>query len=282
MSPAKHPHGVGIGLRRSLMDALCDQLPAEVGWLEVAPENYLRRGGAMRGGLDALRAHYPVVTHGLTMSLGGSEPLDARYLREVRALVGAVGSPWHSDHLCMSASGGAVLHDLLPIPHTMPRAERVAENLLRARDALGVPVAVENISYYARPGVDTMTEADFVTEVLERADAKLLLDVNNVYVNACNHGFDAEAAIAAMPLHRVVQIHVAGHRVEEDGFRVDTHGAPVADPVLALLEFALARTGPVPVLLERDQEIPPLAELLREVRAIAAIWDRATTAARAA
>jgi uncharacterized protein (UPF0276 family) len=168
-----------------------------------------------------------------------------------------------------------VLHDLLPIPHTAARAARVVENLLRARDALGVPVAAENISYYARPGVDAMTEAEFITEVLERADAGLLLDVNNVYVNACNHGFDAEALIAALPLHRVVQIHVAGHRVEPDGFRIDTHGAPIADPVLDLLAFTLARTGPVPVLLERDQDIPALSELLGEVRALTAIWDRA-------
>lgn len=278
MNTQDHPRGVGIGLRRALMDALRAELPAEVRWLEVAPENYVRRGGAMRAGLDALRAHYPMVTHGLTMSLGGDEPLDARYLAEVRDFARAVGSPWHSDHLCMSAHGGAVLHDLLPIPHTSERAARVVENLLRARDALGMAVAAENISYYARPGVDAMTEAAFISEVLERADAGLLLDVNNVYVNACNHGFDAEALIAALPLHRVVQIHVAGHRVEPDGFRIDTHGAPIADPVLDLLAFTLALTGPVPVLLERDQEIPALSELLGEVRALTEIWERAAAA----
>ncbi len=282
MNTPHHPQGVGLGLRRALMSALIAQRPREIRWMEVSPENYVRRGGAMRRGLDDLRADYPLVSHGLTLSLGGDEPLDAGYLADVRGFVRDVGSPWHSDHLCMSAHDGAVLHDLLPVPHSPAMARRVAENLLRARDALGVPMAVENISYYARPGRDAMSEVDFLHEVLSRGDAGLLLDVNNVYVNACNHGFDPEAFIAALPLERVVQIHVAGHHVEPDGLRIDTHGAPVCDPVHALLAFTLRRTGPVPVLLERDQHIPPLEELLAELRALQDLWDDATAVTRRA
>jgi uncharacterized protein (UPF0276 family) len=216
------------------------------------------------------------VSHGLTLSLGGDEPLDAGYLADVRGFVRDVGSPWHSDHLCMSAHDGAVLHDLLPVPHSPAMARRVAENLLRALDALGVPMAVENISYYARPGRDAMSEVDFLHEVLSRGDAGLLLDVNNAYVNARNHGGDARDFIAAMPAERVVQIHVAGHLTLADGMRLDTHGEAVCDDVYELLRVALARTGPVPVLLERDQNFPAFDDLCSELLRLDAIYREAT------
>src|SRR5262249_6016653 len=167
--------------------------------------------GWFRAGLGSCAERWPIVTHGLTMSLGGCDPLDAQYMRTLAAFVRSVETPWHSDHLCFGIVGGAVLHDLLPLPFTREAAAHVAERVKQAQDALGIPMAVENISYYAHPGDAEMDEGDFAREVVERAGCNFLLDVNNVYVNSKNHGFDPRAMIVKMPLHRVVQIHVAGH-----------------------------------------------------------------------
>jgi hypothetical protein len=211
------------------------------------------------------------------MSLGGLDPLDAEYLRELRAFTREVGTPWHSDHLCFGSARGVVLHDLLPIAFTEASVARVADRVTRARDALGVPMAVENISFYLPPGPGQMSEAEFIARVCERADCGLMLDVNNAFVNATNFGFDVDAWMRTVPLGRVVQVHVAGHeRFDEDGGTVivDTHGADVCDPVLALLERVVAKTGPVPVLLERDQAIPSLSGLLAEVARVRAAYER--------
>lgn len=272
--------GVGLGLRWELMDELAESWSADIAFFEISPENYMRRGGAIPAALDRVRARYPILTHGLTMSLGGVDPLNRAYLRELRDFVAYVGSPWHSDHLCFGTVDGRVMHDLLPLPFTEETAARVADRVKEAEDALGVPMAVENISFYARLDSGEMSEPEFVARVCELADCKLMLDVNNAYVNAQNFGFDVDAWMRVAPLERVVQIHVAGHERFEDfvpsvpSIILDTHGAPVCDPVHALLERVLPRTGPVPVLLERDTKIPPLAELLAEVRALRAIWDR--------
>jgi uncharacterized protein (UPF0276 family) len=211
------------------------------------------------------------------MSLGGLDPLDAAYLRELRAFTREVRTPWHSDHLCFGSARGVVLHDLLPIAFTEATVARVADRVARAQDALGVPMAVENISFYLPPGRGEMSEAEFVARVCERADCGLMLDVNNAFVNATNFGFDVDAWMRTVPMGRVVQMHVAGHeRFDEDGGTVvvDTHGADVCDPVLALLERVVARTGPVPVLLERDQAIPSLAGLLAEVARVRNAYER--------
>jgi uncharacterized protein (UPF0276 family) len=253
-------------------------------FLEVSAENYMGRGGYYRDALCRAGARYPIVTHGLTMSMGGTDPLDAAYLAGLRAFVEEVKSPWHSDHLCFGAAHGKILHDLLPLAFSSAAARRVADRVRRAQDALGVPLAVENISFYLHPGAAAMTEAEFVAEVCERADCGLMLDVNNAYVNSVNFGFDVDGWMAKAPLDRVVQMHVAGHdwfdgdeEIGEAPLIIDTHGSDVADPVLALLERVLARTGPVPVLLERDQKIPALDALLAEVGRVRAAYVRGTS-----
>lgn len=271
----KRPTGVGLGLRWEFLEEIVDGPPLDLGFLEVSPENYMRRGGYYPAQLERLSARYPIVTHGLTLSIGGTEPPDPAYLRELTTEVARVGSPWHSDHLCFSSAGGRVLHDLLPLKFAEENVRRVADRIRRVQDAIGVPVALENISYYVVAGRSEMPEAEFLCRVLEAGDVGLLLDVNNVYVNAQNHGFDPRAFIEALPLERVVEIHVAGHSVRERGLIIDTHGTPIADPVYDLLAWTLERTGPVPVLLERDNDVPPLTELLAEIARLRAIYDRA-------
>jgi uncharacterized protein (UPF0276 family) len=270
--------GVGLGLRWELIDELLRRLPA-IDFLEISPENYMGRGGYYPAALDYARAHYPIVTHGLTMSIGGTDPLDAEYLTELRAFIASIGSPWHSDHLCVGAAAGKIFHDLLPIAFKERAVARVADRIKRAEDALGVPLAIENVSFYLHPGAREMGEAEFIARVCDAADCGLMLDVNNAYVNSQNFGFDVDAWMRTVPLDRVVQMHVAGHEHFEEGgapIILDTHGAPVIDPVLALLERVLAKTGPVPVLLERDTNIPELDVLLEEIARIKAIWARAT------
>ncbi len=293
--PSRAPsriQGVGLGLRWEFIDAILERKPA-LDFVEVSPENYMGRGGYYDAALDRAADLWPMVTHGLTMSLGGVDPLREEYLRGLAAFLARVKSPWHSDHLCFSTFGGVVLHDLLPIPFKNAEVTRVADRIKHAQDALGVPLAIENVSFYMHPGKRDMPEAEFIARVCEAADCGLMLDVNNAWVNATNFGFDIDEWMRTVPLDRVVQMHVAGHDwFTDDTFLltdrpadparpegrliVDTHGAEVCAEVLALLERTLEKTGPVPVLLERDQTIPPLDVLLAEVAAIKALWERAT------
>ncbi len=278
--------GVGIGLRWEFLEELLAQAAPEelpIDFLEISPENYVGRGGYYPAALSRLSDRYAILTHGLTMSLGGSDPLDATYLRELRAFIHDVRAPWHSDHLCFSTAHGAVLHDLLPLRFTERSALHVADRVKRARDALGVPMAVENISFYVDAGPREMDEPEWISLVCDRADCGLMLDVNNAYVNAQNFGFDVDAWMRNAPLERTVQMHVAGHeRFEESDFVegatgtiiLDTHGADVPDPVLSLLARVLPRTGDVPIVLERDQNIPSFEELMAELRRIREIRDR--------
>jgi uncharacterized protein (UPF0276 family) len=282
--------GVGLGLRWEFLEPLIETLPP-LDLLEISPENYIQRGGYHAEALAYLGAHYPLVTHGLTMSLGGVDPLDQTYLRELRAFIAAVKSPWHSDHLCFGSSQGRILHDLLPIAFTEAVVSRVVDRIRAAQDTLGVPLAVENISYYLELGKGEMSEAEFIARVCEGADCGLMLDVNNAFVNATNFGFDVDEWMRTVPLDRVVQMHIAGHDwFTEEGVPipassgnakprgaviVDTHGADVPDPVLELFRRIVAKTGPVPVVLERDQDIPPLEILLEEVAKIARVMDAA-------
>lgn len=275
-----HPTGIGVGLRMELARPLLELEPPEVRWLEVHPENYMRRGGRYPSTLKRAMQRWPVVTHGLTMCYGALEPYDAGYLKDLRGFLADVGTPWHSDHLCFSSVDGQFLHDLLPLPLTEEAAKICAQRLMECRDQVDVPLAIENVSYYA-PSGDPTAEADFCVEVLERADAKMLLDVNNVYVNSKNHGFDAKAFVDRIPPERVVQLHVAGHYVRDDDLRIDTHGESVCDEVYDLFEHTIRRMGPKPVLLERDNNIPPLGEILAEVRRLEVIYDRAIAAHRA-
>jgi uncharacterized protein (UPF0276 family) len=280
-------NGVGLGLRWDFLDEVLAHVLGgevagglaasldEVPFFEVAPENHMRRGGYYPEALAHIAGRYPLLTHGLAMSLGSREPADDAYFEALRSFVREVGSPFHSDHLCFCGTRGRALHDLLPLPRLRATAQRVADNLRAAEDRLGVPMAVENITYYLVPGAAPLPEAEHLAMVLERSGARLLLDVNNVYVNAKNHGFSALDFLRSLPLERVAAIHVAGHeRSDEHALLIDSHGAPVLTEVESLLAWVLERTGPLPVILERDHHLPPLAELLAERRRLADVYAR--------
>jgi len=270
-------HGIGIGLRQAIADALFDSDLPELRFLELHPENYVARGGRFLSMLERAEGRWPLLTHGLTLGLGAVEPAEPAYVEQLKQLLDRVAAPWHSEHLCFSSADGVMLHDLLPLPFRRESVHTAVARIRELRDSLERPIAVENVSYYAHPGAQDMDEVDFLLEVLDQADAKLLLDVNNVFVNSKNHRFDARHFIDRMPAERVVQIHVAGHSVRPDGLIIDTHGEAVRDEVYALLEYALQRVGPVPVLLERDQGFPAFAELAAELQRLDAIYQRATS-----
>ncbi len=274
--------GVGLGLRHDLAKELLERRPDEVRWLEIHPENYVARGGRFQLNLEQAQARWPIVTHGLTCGVGTTGRFDPRYTRALRDLLDAVGAPFHSEHLCFGGIDDTFLHDLLPLPFNGESVRTAAARARELRDAIERPLAIENVSYYADPlDPGGWSEVDFLLEVLDAADAKLLLDVNNVYVNSINHGFDPRPYIDAIPRERVVQIHVAGHFTGNDGVIIDTHGEDVCEGVYELLAYTIARLGPVPVLLERDQNIPTLDALLDEVRRLGAIYDRGVAAFRA-
>jgi uncharacterized protein len=276
--------GVGLGLRWDFLEEVVAGPALPIDFFEVSPENYMRRGGYYPEQLERLLDRYPLVTHGLTLSIGAIAEPDPQYLGELRTEIARTHSPFHSDHLCFSSAGQRSLHELLPLQQSRENVRRVADRARRMRDVLGVPFALENITYYVHPGRAELPELDFLSSVLEAGDAGLLLDVNNVYVNSVNHGFDARAFITALDLRRVVEIHVAGHSRKPSGLVLDTHGAPVADPVLDLLGFVLSASGPRPVLLERDNDVPALSELVSEVQKVRQVYEvsmRSYDAARA-
>ena len=259
------PHrvnGAGLGLRRALMGPLQEHTHA-IDFFEFAPENWIGVGGRLGRTLRALTERHAFVCHGLSLSLGGRDPLDETLLAKIRRLLDAHGIAIYSEHLSYCADGGH-LYDLMPIPFTSEAVHHVASRIRQTQDMLGQRIAVENVSYYAAPGQD-LSEIDFVNAVLEEADCDLLLDVNNIYVNSINHRYDADAFLDALPGERVAYIHVAGHYDEAPDLKVDTHGAPVIDPVWRLLDRAYARFGVKPTLIERDFNFPPIAELLAEV-----------------
>ena len=266
--------GIGIGFRFAIAEELLKRRPQSVGWVEIHPENYMERGGKyprlLRECLDA----WPVVTHGLTMGFGTTDPHPREYLDPLRQLLHDVRTPYHTDHMCFPSVGGAHSHDLLPLPFTEEAANTVVQRLQECREHLGLPLGLENVSYYA-PAEVPLEEADFIAEVSERADAGILLDVNNVYVNSINHHFDPRDFIDRIPGERVLQIHVAGHFVRSDELIIDTHGESVCEGVYDLLEYTLKKMGPKAVLLERDNNIPALDELLEEIDRLHEIYDRA-------
>lgn len=266
--------GIGLGLRVDLADALLELRPKQVDWLEIHPENYMRRGGRFPRNLARAKEHWPIITHGLTMGFGNTDPFDPAYLSQLRAFLRDVGTPWHSDHMCFGGAHGQTMHDLLPLPFHETALRLMAERIDQARTELDIDVAFENLSYYVEAPESELSEAEFVRALLVEADAKMLLDVNNVYVNSQNLGFDPRAWIDQIPGDRVLQIHIAGHYVGEDGFRIDTHAEDVSDDVFELLDYTLARIGPRPILLERDGNYPSLEVLLAQLDRIAAIANR--------
>lgn len=259
---------VGLGFRRGLAEDLFASAPGGFDFIELAPENFLGFGGQRRRLLTRAQARWPVLAHGLALSLGGADPWDEDYLEQLGFLLEEIETPHYSDHLCISSASGSHSHELLPIPLTRENARHVAQRIREISTSIPVPFAVENISSYGRWPEDELSEADFVTEVVERADCGLLLDVNNLYVNASNFEFSVETMLDRMPLEATVQIHIAGHTLRPDGLRIDTHAEPILDDVYSLLRRALPRTGPVPILLERDDRFPPMHELLAEVDSI--------------
>lgn len=259
-------HGAGLGLRRALLGPLAGRFPESVSFLEVAPENWMHIGGARGRQFRALTERHSFVSHGLSLSLGSPAPLDEDFVRDIKVFLDTHGIRYYTEHLSYCSDDGH-LYDLMPIPFTAEAVEYVAARIRRVQDILERPIAVENVSYYAAPGAE-MSELKFLLAVLERADCGLLLDVNNIYVNGINHRYDPASFLRALPKERIVYAHVAGHYVEAEDLRVDTHAAPVCDPVWQLLDQAYAHLGVFPTLLERDFNIPPLDELLREVAVI--------------
>lgn len=267
--------GAGLGLRRALLAPLRDAAPGTFDFLECAPENWIGIGGRLGEQLRELSARHPLLCHGLSLSLGGTAPLDETLLARVRRFLDAHAAPVYSEHLSYCADDGQ-LYDLMPIPFTAEAVHHVAARIRRAQDILGRRIAVENVSYYAAPFQD-MAEIDFVNAVLEEADCDLLLDVNNIHVNAINHRYDAHDFLRRLPGERIAYIHVAGHYDEADDLKVDTHGAPVKHDVWSLLSDAYRLFGPRPTLLERDFNFPPFHELLAEVAMIRRLQDGATS-----
>lgn len=259
---------VGLGLRRALLGPLQDAAPGDFDFLECAPENWIGVGGNLGDALDDLSARHTISCHGLSLSLGGFAPLDETFLARVRRFLDRHHVALYSEHLSYCSDDGQ-LYDLLPLPFTEEAVHHVASRIRQTQDIVGRRIAVENVSYYAAMppdrGQHALDEATFINAVLSEADCELLLDINNVYVNAINHHYDAQQFLAAMPGQRIACFHVAGHYDEADDLKVDTHGAPVKDAVWSLLGDAYHRFGPRPTLLERDFNIPPYAELLGEL-----------------
>lgn len=268
--PVLAPDAVGLGLRRALLGPMQAAPPGGFDFLEAAPENWIGVGGALGDAFEELASRYPVVCHGLSLSLGGPGPLDDTFLSKLRRFLDRYQCPLYSEHLSACSDERGQLYDLMPLPFNHSAVEHVSARIRRTQDALGRRIAVENISYYAQldAGPGAMPEIDFINAVLERADCMLLLDVNNIAVNATNHGYDPRDFLSRLPGERVAYIHVAGHFDEAADLKIDTHGAAVSDPVWALLAEAYRLFGARPTLLERDFNLPPFAELLGELDAV--------------
>jgi uncharacterized protein (UPF0276 family) len=255
--------GAGLGLRRALLSPLADHLPSQISFLEVAPENWVNVGGQFGRRFREVLEHYPLICHGLSLSIGSPAPLDRQFLLQLKEFLHEHDVQLYSEHLSYCSDDGH-LYDLMPIPFTSEAVKYVAGRIREVQDILERRLIIENVSYYAAPSQE-MDEIEFINAVLEEADCDLLLDVNNIYVNSINHRYDPEEFLVALPADRVSYFHVAGHYHEAEDLRVDTHAAPVIDPVWDLLGKAYSHFGPVPTLLERDFNIPPLTELLSEV-----------------
>jgi uncharacterized protein (UPF0276 family) len=261
--------GSGLGLRRSFLNELVANPPETVDFYEVAPENWINIGGKMGKQFRALTERFPFIAHGLSLSIGSPDPLDEKFVGSVKSFIAEHQIKLYSEHLSYCSFDGH-LYDLMPIPFTSEAITYVAKRIRRVQDILEQKIAIENVSYYAAPGQE-MDEIDFFNAVVSEADCDILIDINNIYVNSINHGYDAEAFLKAIPSQRIVYAHIAGHYVEAEDFLVDTHGAEVIDPVWKLLGKAYELYGVFPTLLERDFNIPDIPELLREVKTIKAV-----------
>jgi uncharacterized protein (UPF0276 family) len=263
---------VGLGLRRELMAPLKAETPSQIQFLEVAPENWIGVGGRLKKDFRELTEHYPLFCHGLSLSLGGPVPLDERFLKQVKKFLNEYSVEVYSEHLSFSGDAGQ-LYDLLPIPFTKEAVHYVSRRIRRAQDILERPIAIENVSYYVKSPLEEMDELHFLNSVLEEANCRLLLDVNNVFVNSVNHDYDPLQFLRGIDGERIAYLHIAGHYRKSKDLIIDTHGAPVVDPVWGLLEKSYRLFGIKPTLLERDFNLPPLDELLDEVDRIRRVQE---------
>jgi len=266
MSETYPVQGAGLGLRRAFIGSLADDIPSQIDFMEVAPENWIDVGGRLGRQFRKISEQMPMVCHGLSLNIGGPAPLDEPFIHRVKQFLETHNMRIYSEHLSYCADDGH-LYDLMPIPFTEEAVHYVADRIKRVQDIIGQRMAMENASYYAAPGKE-MEEIDFVNAVLEEADCLFHIDINNIYVNSINHKYDAEKFLKALPGDRIAYAHIAGHYVEAEDLRVDTHGADVIDPVWKLLDVAYEHFGVFPTLLERDFNIPPMEVLLKEVDTI--------------
>jgi uncharacterized protein (UPF0276 family) len=268
----KHLSGVGLGLRREMLNELLPDIPTTVDFWEVAPENWIPLGGKYQKNLNQFTSACNFVSHGLSLSIGSPEPIDINFVKNVKAFLDRHQILYYSEHLSY-CSGQGHLYDLMPIPFTEEAVKHVVDRVKQVQDIIERPLLLENVSYYAAPGQE-MTEQEFTLSVLNESGCLMLLDVNNIYVNSINHGYDAEDFLAAMPTGKIVYGHIAGHFDEADDLKIDTHGADVIEPVWQLLKKAYEIHGVFPTLLERDFNIPPINDLLVEVEKIRTIQQQ--------
>ena len=256
--------GFGLGLRPEHYQQVLDSQPSKVDWFEIISENYMIDGGKPLYFLERIRQDYPIVMHGVSMSLGSTDPLNMQYLAQLKALIERVEPVWFSDHLCWTGVDHKNMHDLLPLPYTEAAVEHVAARISQVQDFVGRRMLIENLSSYITYGADAMTEWEFLSAVADRADCFLLLDVNNIYVSSYNHGFDPMDYLRGIPAERVWQHHLAGHE-NTGNLIIDTHDHPIIDPVWELYRQTAKWLGPVSTMIERDANIPPLEELVDEL-----------------
>ncbi len=261
--------GTGLGLRRSLVNQVLESPQPDISFYEVAPENWITIGGKFGKGFRAMTEQHDFVCHGLSLSLGSTDPLDEKFINEVKHFMKEHQIKLYSEHLSYCSKNGH-MYDLMPIPFTSEAVIHVAKRIKRVQDIIEQKIASENVSYYAAPGQE-MSEIDFFNAVVQEADCDVLLDINNIYVNSVNHQYDAEEFLKAMPFHRIAYVHIAGHHKEANDFLVDTHGADIIDPVWKLLGKAYELYGVFPTLLERDFNLPALSDLIKEVQTIKSI-----------
>jgi uncharacterized protein (UPF0276 family) len=263
------PLGFGLGLRPVYYQDILEKNP-RVDWFEVISENFMVPGGPPLAMLERIRKDYPIVMHGVSLSIASTAPLNFNYLRTLKNLAGRFQPEWISDHLCWTGVHGVNLHDLLPIPYTFEALDHVVERISRVQDFLQRRIAIENVSSYVTFAESEMDEWTFIREVTERADCWLLLDVNNVFVSSFNHGFDQASYINSVPVERVVQLHLAGHS-EAETHKIDTHDQPIREDVWSLYDKACQRFGSVSAMIERDDNFPPFDELMAELNRARAI-----------
>ncbi|WP_370243407.1 HvfB family MNIO-type RiPP peptide maturase [Alteromonas abrolhosensis] len=272
----KNIYGAGLGFRREMLKELLPSLPSEVDFWEVAPENWIPLGGKYQKQFQQASSQSPFTTHGLSLSIGSSDKLDVEFVKTIKRFLDANDIALYSEHLSF-CSGNGHMYDLMPIPFTEDAIKHVVSRIAQVQDIIERPLVLENVSYYLAPGQE-MDELEFTSSILNESGCQMLLDVNNVYVNSINHKYDAKAFIKGLPSDKIVYGHIAGHYDEAEDLKVDTHGADVIEPVWELLEYAYLTHGVFPTLLERDFNIPPLNELLAEVKRIKQIQARCEVA----